>query len=285
MRKIHGLIGASAAAVLCGTANAQLVSGFELPQFTGSAAGQSFVGVDGWYQPVASGIEQSVYTYAGNALGLNQNPVGGNQFIGGRGQGGALFPRAQRNIDFDLGNRWTMAYDMAANFDGDVPSTLNLSSASLTSEFGAAGTFKAFIALNNFVDTSNPAAGFKAEFNVFNDTGGATNNLSPGAAWQNLKTNHWYRQIINFDFASNRILDITIVDLTTGQSSTATPDGWYMTGGAASALAKPDGMRFFIGGSTAGNIMGWDNVYVVPAPASLLAFAGAAGLISVRRRR
>lgn len=285
MRIICGLIGASAAAVMCGTANAQLVSGFELPQFTGSASGESFVGIDGWYQPVATGVEQGVYTYSGNNLGLRQNPVGGNQFIGGRGQGGTLFPRAQRNIEFSQGNRWTMAYDMAANFDGDVPSTLNLSSTSLTSEFGAAGSFKAFIALNNFVDAANPAAGFKAEFNVFDAAGVATNNLSPGAAWQNLKTNHWYRQIIDFDFGTNQILEVTIVDLTTGRSSSVTPDGWFMTGGAASTLAAPDGMRFFIGGSTAGNIMGFDNVYVVPAPASLLAFAGAAGLLSVRRRR
>jgi hypothetical protein len=266
-----------------GVAHAQLVSGFELPNFTGSAGGTSFVGVEGWYQPVATGIEESVYTYAGNTLGLVQNPVGGNQFIGGSSQGGTLFARAQKNFDFGSGVH-TMAYDMAGNFNGTAPSAINLSSVSLTSEFGAAGSFKSFIALNNFVDLANPAAGFKAEFNVFDSTGAATNNLSPGAAWQNLDTNHWYRQFIDFDFGSNRILSVTILDLTTGMSSTANPDGWYMTGGAASALDLPDSFRFFIGGA-AGNTMGWDNINVVPAPASLLAFAGMAGLAGARRRR
>lgn len=266
-----------------GVANAQLISGFEQPDFVGSASGSSFVGVDGWYQPVATGIEHGLYTYSGNTLGLSQNPVGGNQFIGGRSSGTPQFARAQRGFDFG-GGSYTIAYDMAANFDGAGDSALNLSSFSLQSDGAAAGSFKSFIALNNFVDLTNPSAGFKAEFNVFDAAGVATNNLSPGAAWENLDTNHWYRQIIDIDFTSNRILSVTILDLTTGMSSTANPDGWFMTGGASSALALPDDFRFFVGGSD-GNIMGWDNIYVVPAPASLLAFAGAAGFAGMRRRR
>ncbi len=283
MRMVTRLAVGSVGLAVAGAAHAQLISGFEQPNFTGSAAGTSFVGVEGWYQPVATGIEQSVYTYAGNGLGLAQNPVGGNQFIGGRSQGGTLFPRAQKNFDFGSGSH-TIAYDMAANFNGTGASAINLSSVSLTSEFGAAGSFKTFIALNNFVDLANPAAGFKAEFNVFDSAGVATNNLSPGAAWQNLDTNHWYRQFIDFDFSTNQITSVTILDLTTGQSTTANPVGWYMTGGAGSTLDLPDSFRFFIGGAD-GNTMGWDNVYLVPAPASLLAFAGLAGVAGVRRRR
>lgn len=283
MRMVTGLIVSSIAGALCGTAQAQLISGFELPEFSGTAGGSSFVGVQGWYQPVPTGIEESVYTYSGNALGFAQNPVGGNQFIGGSSQGSPLFARAQKNFDYGSGAH-TIAYDMAANFNGVGDSALNLSSVSLTSEFGAAGSFKSFIALNNFVDLTNPAAGFKAEFNVFDSTGAATNNLSPGAAWQNLDTNHWYRQLIDFDFATNRITSVTILDLTSGMSTTANPDGWYLTGGASSTLDLPDGFRFFIGGAN-GNSMGWDNIYVVPAPASLLAFAGLAGVAGVRRRR
>lgn len=273
-------MGLSAAAV----AHAQLISGFEQPDFFGSAGGSSFVGVDGWYQPVATGIEHGLYTYSGNTLGISQNPVGGNQFIAGRSGGTPLFARAQRGFDFGSGGSFTIAYDMAANFDGAGDSALNLSSFSLQSDGAAAGSFKSFIALNNFVDLTDPSAGFKAEFNVFDSTGVATNNLSPGAAWENLDTNRWYRQIIDIDFATNRVLSVTIVDLTSGMSSTASPDGWFMTGGAGSMLALPEDFRFFVGGSD-GNIMGWDNILVVPAPASLLAFAGVAGFAGVRRRR
>lgn len=283
MRIVTRLAVGSVGLAVAGAAHAQVISGFELPNFMGSAAGTSFVGVEGWYQPVATGIEQSVYTYAGNGLGLVQNPVGGNQFIGGRSQGGTMFPRAQKNFDFG-GGPHTIAYDMAANFNGTGASAINLSSVSLTSEFGAAGSFKTFIALNNFVDLANPAAGFKAEFNVFNAAGVATNNLSPGPAWQNLNTNHWYRQFIDFNFTTNQITSVTILDLTNGQSTTVNPDGWYMTGGASSTLDLPDSFRFFIGGAD-GNSMGWDNIYLIPAPASLMAFAGLAGVAGLRRRR
>lgn len=283
MRMVTSLFVGAVGVALATTAQAQLISGFEQPNFMGSAGGTSFVGVEGWYQPVATGIEQSVYTYSGNGLGLVQNPVGGNQFIGGRSLGGASFPRAQKNFEFGNGE-YTIAYDMAGTYNGTASSAINLSSFSLTSEFGAAGTFKTFIALNNFVDLANPAAGIKAEFNVFNAAGVATNNLSPGTAWQNLKTNHWYRQFITADFGTNQITSVTILDLTTGLSSTANPDGWFMTGGSGSMLDLPDSFRFFIGGAD-GNSMGWDNIYIVPAPASLLAFAGMAGLAGVRRRR
>lgn len=283
MRMVTSVVVGSVGLAVAGAAHAQLISGFEQPNFTGSASGTSFVGVEGWYQPVPTGIEHGVYTYSGNSLGLAQNPVGGNQFIGGRSSGTPMFARAQKGFDFG-GGSYTIAYDMAANFDGAGDSALNLSSFSLQSDGAAAGSFKSFIALNNFVDLSDPSAGFEAEFNVFDSTGAATNNLSPGAAWENLDTNHWYRQLIDIDFTSNQILSVTILDLTTGMSSTANPDGWFMTGGAGSTLDLPDDFRFFVGGSD-GNIMGWDNIYVVPAPASLLAFAGLAGVAGVRRRR
>ena len=283
MRVMTCLVAGVAGAGLATTAHAQLVSGFELPQFTASASGESFVGVEGWYQPVVGGGEHQAYTYADNDLGLVQNPVGGNQFIGGRSGGSPAFARAQKNFDFSNG-AFTIAYDMAANYDGVGDATINLSSFSLQSDGAAADSFKSFIALNNFTDPTNPSAGFKAEFNVFDSTGAATNNLSPGAAWESLDTNSWYRQFITVDFATNQVLAVTILDLNTGSSSTANPDGWFMTGGAASTLDLPTGLRFFVGGNE-GNIMGWDNLYVVPAPASLMAFAGLAGLAGMRRRR
>lgn len=264
-------------------ANAQVIyTGWELPEFNASASGVPVTGQNGWYIPVPGSADHKVYTYGGNALGFVQNPVGGNQFISGTSGGGTSFARAQFNVNF-AANTYTIAYDVAALFTGTAPAAINLSSFSLQHDSVPAGQFKQYIALNNFVDNNNPAAGWKAEYNVFSAAGTAMNNQSPGAAWQNLKINHWYRQFTTVDLSSNQILSVGILDLHNGMFAFANPSGWYLTGGSGSTLALPNGLRFFVGGS-AGNTMGWDNLSVVPGPgaASLLALSG---LVALRRRR
>lgn len=278
MKFIAAAIGAAA---LCTAAHGQFYTGFEATTYSGSAAGVSATGQNGWYQPVATGIGSNIHTYAGNVAGFGQNPVGGDQFMVGVSEGGSLFARSQRNINFGPGV-WTVSYDMAAQFLGTGSSALNLSSFSLQHETTPAGQFKDFIALNNFVDLANPALGWKAEFNVFDAAGAPINNQSAGAAWQNLNVNHWYRQYITFDLTSNRILNITLLDLHTGLSSSAQPE-WYVRGGAQSTLEMPGGVRFFVGGA-AGNTMGWDNVHVIPAPGAFGLLAAGA-LFGMRRRR
>jgi hypothetical protein len=261
-------------------AQAQYYTGFEATPYSASAGGTVLTGQNGWYLP--SGIDDKVYTYTGNSLGFVQNPVGGDQFIAGVSGGGTSFARAQHNVPFGSA-QYTVSYDMAAAFSGTAPSAANLSSFSLNHDTLTAGQFRGFINLNNFIDLTNPAAGWKAEFNVFNAAGTAMTNQSPGAAWTNLLDNHWYRQYITFNLSTNLISSITLVDLHSGASSNATPTGWYLDGGATSTLPLPDAVRFFVGGN-AGNTMGWDNVSVVPAPASL-ALLGLGGLIAGRRRR
>jgi hypothetical protein len=272
----------AAAAGLCSAAQAQFYTGFELPQFTATAAGVAVGGQDGWYQPVGGGLEHFAHPYASNPAGIVQNPVGDAQFIVGTSGGDVLFPRAQVNHGFSAGT-WTIAYDMAGQWLGTGSSSANLGSFSLQHDTVPAGQFKQFIALNNFVDLANPAGGWKIEFNVFDATGAAVNNASPGGAWSGLMVNHWYRQYITFDLGSNRITGLTLLDLHTGVSTAVAPAEWYLTGGAASALAMPNSVRFFVGGAQ-GNTMGWDNLYMVPAPGAS-ALLGAALVLSARRRR
>lgn len=278
------LIAVAGVAAFAAAAQAQLYyTGFELPDFNASASGVPVTGQQGWYVPVVGSADGTVHTYSGNTYGFVQNPVGGNQFVVTAAQGGAAFARAQHDYPFGPGS-YTVSWDMAPIFNGTPPSTLNLSSFSLNHHTLPAGQFRGFIALNNFTDLNNPAAGWKAEFNVFNAAGGAMSNQSPGPAWASLTNNHWYRQYVSFNLATNLIESIALVDLHTGSSSVANPQGWYLDGGAASTLAMPASVRLFGGGSTAGNVMAWDNVHIIPAPGALALLAGA-GLAFSRRRR
>ena len=57
---------------------AQYSTDFEAPTFTGSAAGTGVNGQDGFYIPAVTGsIDASIYTYAGNTVGVPANANGG----------------------------------------------------------------------------------------------------------------------------------------------------------------------------------------------------------------
>ncbi len=263
-------------------AHADFATGFERPDYQGFVFGAPLNGQQGWWLTLGGTVDSRVYTYAGNTLGLAPNPVGGRQFVGGRSEGTA-FARAMHQVDFGPG-QWMLAWDMAARYAGTLPAAPNLSSFSLNHSTLIAGSFKQFIALNNFIDPSNPAGGWRATFNVFSAVGAATNNQSPGPFWTDLHTNHWYRQYVTVDLMVGRIERIALLDLHTGASALARPEGWYLAGGASANLPMPDAIRFFVGG-TAGDIMGWDNIAIsqVPAPAGALLLG--AGVLGGRRRR
>ena len=100
-------------------ANAQYNEGFEA--LNASAAGIVTTGqgpFGGFVLP--SGVDHSLYTYAGNALGLPQNPVGGLNFNAGTRAGDNA--RAQlNNLNFFAGgNEWTISYDFAGTIDTAV---------------------------------------------------------------------------------------------------------------------------------------------------------------------
>lgn len=257
---------------------------FESPDYSGSASGTVLTGQQGWTLP--AGTDYSVYTYADNAPGLPANPNGGGQFIGGTSAAGNTFARAQHAQDFSGGpGVWSLTYDFAARYNGTLPTAQNLSSFSLQDSV----TQRSFIALNTWVDV-NTGTNWNAQYNVFDSAGTALNNQSPGAAWNNLEVNKWYRQSTTVDFNTNRILEVSIIDLETGDTTTAAQTNWYLSGGSMSELALPTGFRFFSGGA-AGNVMAWDNaaISIVPGPGALVtALIGVipgAGLLLRRHRR
>jgi hypothetical protein len=163
---------------------------------------------------------------------------------------------------------------------GTLPAADNLGSFSLQ----PSATARFWQTLYRWDANTSTATNFDAEYNVFSAAGVATNNLSAGAAWDALVANHWYRQSTTFSFATNRITEVTITDLTTNITTTANPTDWYLAGGANSTLPMPTDFRLFTGGS-AGNVMAWDNLNVVPEPATVAAVAiGLAALVRRRRR-
>jgi len=241
-------------------ARAQFASDFE-PPFIGSAAGTSINGQQNWFTPLVAGsIDGLVVTYAGNAFGLPANSDGGDQLLVTRSGGGTSFARAQRE-GLSLPNVTEICYDLAANFDGVAPTAQNLSSFSLQPEpNSAAPSLKSYIQLNTWVDVSNPTA-WSISFLPYSDLNVqfAQPGSFPGPEWQNLPLNRWYRLCTTVDFDQNRITSVSLTDLESGVATTAEPVGWYLGGGAASALGIPTGCRFF-GGGGLGNITGWDNL-------------------------
>jgi len=241
-------------------------TGFEAPDYDGSADGVLVTGQQGWYLPPVDGsTDEFVYTYVDNALGLPANAVGEDQFLGGVVSRDGLLDRAQFDFDWSAASVWTASYDFAARFNGTLPASDNLGSFSLQNSLVA----RYFIALNTWVNILT-AEQWNAQYIAFNASGVMMDPMSPGPEWRNLSVDHWYRQSTTFDFDSNSITSVSITDLDTGDTATMAPTGWYLAGGAGgSGLPLPTGLRFFIGGdlTTLGNTQGWDNLAMDPGAA------------------
>jgi hypothetical protein len=225
----------------------------------GSPSGVILTGQDGYYLPTgpSSDVDFMVYTYAGNALGIVQNPEGGSQFIGGTGPGdGLVYARAQRNVTFGFG-RWDLWYDFCGIFQGTPPGTNNLGSFSMRQ---AANTVH--INLFTWVDPNNPT-GIASTY-VYYDANNVQSPIPgtpPGPEWNNLTPNHWYRCRTTIDLDLNQIVEVGIRDLSSGNEAVYDPTGWYLYGGA-NPLELPDAIRFFGGGGGPGNTTCWDNAIV-----------------------
>ncbi len=266
---------------VCALAAGVSAQSFEPPVWSGSAAGIALNGQGAFFNPVAGSVSGQVYTYAGNAVGLPANPTGGQQFVGSTGPGGGVFSRSQTPASYGAGTgTWTVAFDIAATFNGQLPSAQNIGSLS-TQDFPGDRTY---IALARWVDPVT-ASEWNADY-VWFDAAGAQLIESVGdPGFQNLAVNHWYRWSTTFDLDTNQILRVSLTDITGGGTATNNPVDRYLVGGAGGGgLLPPSGYRFFGGASgVAGNTLGWDNVTIIPAPGSLLLLG--LGALALRRRR
>ena len=281
-------------AAMCAVSFAQFSDNFESE--TGSSGGTLLTtgfgggGQNGWYNPVSGSLDESVYTYASNALTVVGNATGGNQFAGAASANAATPFRAQHAVTFSSSGIWTMAVDFNFNFSGIPPVANNLGSISLQPST-TNNAFQTLYAYNN----ANLAAptGYQALFGFASATGGPlTLQTAPADPnWDNLIFNHWYRQTVTWDAASNQITQTTLRDMTAnGSTFTLNPTGWYLTGGANNVLAQSlaTDVRLFVSGGNANstNLGGYDNFSVtpVPEPASM-AILGMGALALIRRRR
>jgi hypothetical protein len=250
-----------AALVLSQVAGADYASDFE--DLDASAAGVILTGQDSYYLPEGvSSVDFYAYTYAGNALQIVQNPCGGAQFVGGTGPGdGTYYARAQRDITWGTGV-WLVIYDAAPQYLAQPPSVDNIGSFSSQPFPGSAS----YIQLFNWTDP-NAADAWNAPY-ISYDAGG-TQYQPPyplaGPAWENHPLNHWFRFRTWIDFDVNRIVEVAITDLETGETATAEPADWYLEGGEAGGMPIPTGFRFFAGGGlNSANSLAFDNLIIAP---------------------
>jgi hypothetical protein len=269
---------------MASAAYASFVTGFEAFEgYTGSAAGTLLTGQQGWYNPVAGSADGKVYTYTGNPYSVPQNPFGGDQFFGGRMEGSAAFARSQHDYNWAAETQVRIAYDWCAKYTGTLPAVDNLGSFSMQPSGSVGGPQIYMQSLYTWADLTGGTlvnAGY-----LTNETPAAP-PVFPGAAWQNLPVNHWFRQTVLVDMSSKLIVECTIQDLTaSGPVTVANPSGWHFINYNVVGATLPTAFRCFTGGgsgtSPAGNFLAWDNLSI-PEPATLALLL--IGLAALRRR-
>jgi hypothetical protein len=250
-------------------------------------------GCDGWYTPptslVPGSAAASVYHYSQlQGLGIVADPAGGSNVLGLTGNGDGSIDRAQHNFDFSTAAEWDFAYDLSAvnlSPSGDSYGTAYIGSFSL---FTVNASGPAIVVFDQW-DNPSTSSTWTSSYYVYDAQGNAQNpnGVSPGAAWTGLLQNHFYSESIVFNQQSNQILAVSITDLTTNSTTTVSPAGWYLSGGANTSSA-PNAFRFSGLGQSNGFLI--DNVSLngldaTPEPASFfLMGAGAIALGAFGRR-
>ncbi len=284
-------LGTALVLAIAAAAQAQYSSTFEPSTYTGTAAGTNLTnafggaaGQDNWFNPVSGSGIFKVYTYTDNALGVASNPNGSSQFIGGLSTGAPQ--RAQHAVDFSAGGEWTATWDVLGKFNGTLPTADNLGSFSLQ----PSATSRFWQQIMQWGSNTPTATQFNVNYGVFgSEDGAAITFQSPGPAWVNVPVNHWIRQSTRWSFATNRLLSVSIQDITAGtEAVTVDVSGldWYLQGGSdGGGRALPTNIRTFASGNS-GNVSAWDNIDVAPIPApAAAALMAMGGLFAGRRRR
>ncbi|MCC6909473.1 MAG: hypothetical protein IT430_16145 [Phycisphaerales bacterium] len=254
---------AASVLALASGALAQYSTGFEVSDgINASSGGTVLTGQDSYYLP--SGTDYLAFTYAGNSYGVASNPQGGSQFVAVQGPGGGIYGRAQRDINWGNTGGATVTFDAAALYTGAPPASNNIGSFSAQPYPGSAS----YIQLFTYGDVNNPTS-WQCGYLAYDANGVAllAPGLLPGPEWTNLSMNHWYRFRTKIDFATNQIVEASITDLTTNQTTTAPVSGAYLEGGSAGGRPLPTGFRMFSGGGAVGNIAAFDNMNIAPATA------------------
>ena len=102
---------------------------------------------------------------------------------------------------------------------------------------------------------------WQAFFSGYRANGGPIGQpgVSPGPEWTNLQLNRWYRFTADIRFGQNRVANVTVTDLETGQCAEAELTGVYLEGGSGGGAPRPTGFRLFAGAGVPGNLVAWDN--------------------------
>ncbi|MCH8824122.1 MAG: hypothetical protein IH984_11520 [Planctomycetes bacterium] len=157
------------------------------------------------------------------------------------------------------GGIWTVTFDIAATFIGQLPSSQNIGSFS-TQVFPTAATF---IALARWTDPVT-AANWNADYVWYDSAGTQLLEQVNDPGFQNLQTEHWYRWSTTFDLDTNQITEVALTDITTNTTVTNNPVGRYLVGGSGGA-PEPTGFRLFGGTNAvgaAGNTLAFDNINI-----------------------
>ncbi len=221
---LTAVIGAACLTALPTIATAQYFNDFE--DLQGSTAGIVLTNQAGFEQPTQTPFH--VYAYAGNTLGLVQNPSGGSKFIAGIGPGPDVTVAASANgpMAFDEGI-WEISYDVAAALSGATAPGLEAMGFFQLRNRAAGTDSTAFF--RNWIKWSDVQApspidvgyfGFNENGRIFGFYGD-----NPGRDWSRLRNNHWYRVSNTVDFATNQVLELRITDLHNGRVTTFMPPG------------------------------------------------------------
>ena len=201
--------------------------------YVGDADGEPITGQQGYYIPVAESNDGLVFTYAGNTIGVADNPSGGGAYFVGSVGGdvpdpdGQPFARSQKDVSFDppFGGKdlVKMSYDLYVTKIGDTVTNQNVGS--FSTQTVAGGAVFGQIDLVTWVDINDTNMGWTGAMVWFNAAG--TQVQENITEFANLAINKWYRRSSTLDLVTNAITEISVTDLDTNVTTTVVPVDRY----------------------------------------------------------